>query len=98
MIEKLKEIEKLGGEGLMLRDPDSMYEPFRSKTLLKVKSFYDAEAIVIGHIEGKGNNTGKTGALLCKMACGKTFKVGSGLVHKKILLKIICFKYFFQKN
>lgn len=77
---KLSEIEELGGEGLMLRDPDSKYEPFRSKTLLKVKSFYDAEAVVIGHIEGKGSNTGITGALLCQMECGITFKVGSGLV------------------
>lgn len=35
------------------------------------QSFYDAEAIVIGHKEGHGRNAGVTGALKCKMASGK---------------------------
>src|SRR5205823_2899933 len=39
----------LGGEGLMLRKPESEYEPGRSQTLLKVKPFDDAEATVIAH-------------------------------------------------
>ena len=33
---ELKKIIKLGGEGLMLRKPESIYEGKRSKTLLKV--------------------------------------------------------------
>jgi DNA ligase-1 len=37
----------MGGEGLMLRQPGSMYVFSRSSTLLKVKSFSDAEAKVI---------------------------------------------------
>jgi DNA ligase-1 len=43
-----------GGEGLMLRQPESAYEARRSPTLLKVKPFDDAEATVIAHEPGKG--------------------------------------------
>ena len=40
------------------------------------------QARVIGYEAGKGSNTGKVGALVCVMACGKQFKVGSGYVFK----------------
>ena len=40
-------VEALGGEGLMLRQPRSRYQVGRSATLLKVKSFNDAEARVL---------------------------------------------------
>lgn len=76
---KLEEVEKLGGEGLMLRQPKSKYVGSRSSTLLKVKSFFDAEAKVIRHEPGKGKFKGLCGALYCEMANGKHFAVGSGL-------------------
>jgi hypothetical protein len=60
----LKDIENKGGEGLMLRQPGSLYEPKRSSTLLKVKTFYDAEAVVIDHVKGKGKNSGVMGAIM----------------------------------
>jgi ATP dependent DNA ligase domain len=40
---ELTRIETLGGEGLMLRQPGSKYVAGRSATLLKVKTFHDAE-------------------------------------------------------
>jgi len=82
VLSKLKEFEELGGEGLMLREPGSVYEGKRSGSLLKLKTFYDAEAVVVGHASGKGRNAGVTGALQCKMASGKSFSVGSGLSDK----------------
>lgn len=78
----LKKMIALGAEGLMIRQPGSQYERCRSKTLLKLKKFYDAEAVVIGYDPGKGRFTGAVGALRCKMACGKIFSVGSGLTDK----------------
>ena len=45
---------KLGGEGIMIKDPKSKYEGKRSDFLLKVKKFDDAEAIVTGYEEGSG--------------------------------------------
>ncbi|KAL3860121.1 hypothetical protein ACJMK2_010286 [Sinanodonta woodiana] len=80
--EELKKVLDKGGEGLMIRKPKSQYEKTRSHTLLKIKKFYDAEARVIGYEPGKGMNTGLVGALKCVMACGKNFKVGSGLTQK----------------
>ncbi|KAF8166013.1 hypothetical protein B0H34DRAFT_259419 [Crassisporium funariophilum] len=82
VLEKLKEVEGLGGEGLMLRKPESKYEGRRSGSLLKIKTFYDAEAIITGYAPGKGRNKGMTGALKCKMESGKLFNVGSGLTDK----------------
>ncbi|KAJ3393649.1 hypothetical protein HDU84_001424 [Entophlyctis sp. JEL0112] len=79
VLDKLKEVETTGGEGLMLREPQSLYVGKRSKTLLKVKSFYDAEAVVVGYEAGKGKHANVTGSLKCKMASGKEFKIGTGL-------------------
>ncbi len=77
--QELARIEALGGEGLMLRQPGSKYEIGRSTTLLKVKSFHDAEARVIGHLEGKGKHKGRLGALEVELPNGTRFSVGTGL-------------------
>jgi DNA ligase-1 len=76
--EELARIEALGGEGLMLRQPASKYEIGRSTTLLKVKSFHDAEARVIDHQAGAGRHKGRLGALLVELADGTQFSVGTG--------------------
>jgi DNA ligase-1 len=47
----------------MLRDPKSFYENKRSNSLLKVKTFYDDEATVLGYTEGTGRCQGMVGAL-----------------------------------
>jgi len=85
----LAEVEKRGGEGVMLRQPGSLYERKRSHTLLKVKTFVDAEAKVVGYQEGEGKHRGSVGALLCEalahkspkatIKAGTKFKVGTGL-------------------
>ncbi len=75
---ELARVEQLGGEGLMLRQPGSRYEVGRSTTLLKVKTFHDAEARVIGHQAGAGRHKGRLGALLVQLASGVKFSVGTG--------------------
>lgn len=82
MEQHLRDIEALGGEGLMYRKPGSPYEARRSSTLLKAKPFKDAEAVVIGYEAGKKANKGKTGGLIVRMPNGKTFNVGTGLTAK----------------
>ncbi len=74
-------VVRQGGEGLMLRQPDSAYEPRRSPTLLKVKPYDDAEATVIAHEPGKGKLAGKLGALRVRTDDGREFSVGSGLTE-----------------
>lgn len=76
--EELARVEALGGEGLMMRKPGSHYEVGRSSTLLKVKSFHDAEARVIEHLAGAGRHKGRLGALLVEMPNGTRFSVGTG--------------------
>ncbi len=75
---ELARIEALGGEGLMLRQPGSKDQAGRSTTLLKVKSFHDAEARVVGHEGGAGRHKGRLGALLVELADGTRFSVGTG--------------------
>ncbi len=76
--EELERIESLGGEGLMLRLPGSLYVSGRSDTLLKVKSFLDCEATVIAHEPGKGRHKGRLGALTVELANGIRCQVGTG--------------------
>jgi DNA ligase-1 len=76
--EELAKVEAMGGEGLMLRQPESHYEVGRSTTLLKVKTFRDAEARVIEHLPGAGRHKGRLGALAVELPDGTTFSVGTG--------------------
>jgi DNA ligase-1 len=77
----MKELDRvcaLGGEGVMIKDPNSPYENKRSNFLLKVKKFDDAEATVIGHEKGTGRCSGMLGALRVVGDDGTEFKIGSG--------------------
>lgn len=79
LLAKLNELEQAGAEGLMLHHQDAIYKTGRSNDLLKLKSYQDSEAEVIGYRPGKGKYQGMVGALLVKTPDGKTFAIGSGL-------------------
>jgi DNA ligase-1 len=80
---ELTRIEALAGEGLMLRQPGSKYVAGRSSTLLKVKTFHDAEAVVIGHQAGAGRHKGRLGALLVRLPNGTDFAIGTGFSDRE---------------
>jgi DNA ligase-1 len=80
---ELARIEALGGEGLMLRQPESTYVAGRSTTLLKVKTFHDAEAVVVGHQAGAGRHKGRLGALLLRLPDGTDFAIGTGFSDRE---------------
>lgn len=61
--QRLEDITDLGGEGLMIRHPCSMWVPNRSPMLCKLKKLEDAEAIIIGHRAGLGKHLGRLGSL-----------------------------------
>ena len=73
------ELEKAGAEGLMLHHQDALYKTGRSSDLLKLKTYQDSEARVIGYRPGKGKYQGMVGALVVKTPDGKEFAIGSGL-------------------
>lgn len=60
----LEEYINLGYEGAMLRDPDSLYKQGRhtlkSQALMKLKKFFDDEAIIVGFEEKMHNENEKT--------------------------------------
>ncbi len=78
LLQYQKEIEALGGEGVVLRDPNAPYIHGRTELALKVKRFADAECRVIGHNPGKGKFNGMLGSLNCQLADGTIFRLGSG--------------------
>lgn len=76
--EFLEQSLALGGEGVMIRKPGSLYEAGKSHTCLKVKRFVDDEATVTGYTDGKGKHKGRVGALIVEWQ-GKEFELGTGL-------------------
>ena len=79
LAQKLDEVLRLGGEGLMLHRADALYTTGRSDVLLKMKLWHDAEATVIGHQPGRGKYAGMLGALRVRCADGVEFLLGTGL-------------------
>lgn len=63
----------------MIREPRSMYEHKRSRTLQKVKSVHDEEAKVVGHEGGRGAAGYHCGALTLETPDGRQFSCGSGM-------------------
>jgi DNA ligase-1 len=97
--DELQRVQELGGEGLIVREPDALYTGGRSTQILKVKDFQDAEAVVVEHLPGQGRNTGRLGALLVELPDGTRFKIGSGFSDEERenpppLGEVITFKYF----
>lgn len=97
---ELKMIEKVGGEGIILRKSGSRYRPGRSKDVLKLKSYADMEAVVVGHLGGEGRNAGRLGSLLVELPHDKTrFKIGAGFSDAERnnpppVGTVITFKYY----
>lgn len=76
---RLNQVLQSGGEGLVLHLAEAPYTTGRSPVLLKYKLVADAEAVVTGHVPGKGKYAGLVGALQVKTADGQSFKLGTGL-------------------
>lgn len=75
---RLAAVLQADGEGLMLHRADAPYESGRSDTLLKLKPWLDAEAVVVGHLPGKGKYAGQLGALRVQLPDGRRFSLGTG--------------------
>ncbi len=81
--ERLADVVRHGGEGLMLHRADALYETGRSPVLLKLTPWLDAEARVVAHLPGKGKYVGMTGALRVETPDGRRFALGSGLTDQQ---------------
>lgn len=74
----LQSVIEAGGEGLMLHHADAPWRPGRSSHLLKLKPLSDAEAVVVGHVPGRGRHAGRLGALQVRRPDGRRFLLGTG--------------------
>jgi len=68
-LDKVKDFYKSvldkGGEGIMLKNPDSVYKDGRTYDLLKYKPVYDMEAVITGYKPGTGKYKKHLGAFIC---------------------------------
>ena len=75
------QIQQLGGEGVVVRNPNTTYITGRSAQILKLKTVQDEECRVIAHHKGKGKYADKLGAITCENQRGQ-FRIGSGFKDK----------------
>jgi DNA ligase-1 len=81
-----KEAIEAGYEGIMIKDPNAMYECKRSASWLKQKPFIEVSLTVTAVEEGTGKNEGRLGALICEGEDdGKVIhvNVGSGFTDEQ---------------
>jgi len=93
-----QQIVHAGGEGIMINKSNTMYSVGRDKNLLKLKPYYDDEAIVLAHFLGQGKYAKVLGAMLVKNRQGKVFKLGSGFSdeerkHPPSVGSIVSYRY-----
>lgn len=75
-----------GYEGIMIKNPDAIYECKRSVSWLKIKPVLTVDLTIVAVEEGTGKNKGKLGALICEGTDQGKFirvNVGSGLTDEQ---------------
>lgn len=77
---ELMKIEEVGGEGLIIRNPNWAYVCERTHHMLKVKTLDDAEGTVLGCITGRATDKGSKllgmmGALILKLDDGNRLEL-----------------------
>lgn len=77
-----QDILSKGGEGVVVRNPQTAYIQGRSAQILKIKPVLDEECTVIAHHKGKGKYADKLGAISCENHRGR-FRIGSGFKDKE---------------
>lgn len=80
-----KELVGEGGEGVIVKSPDHLYECKRSKSWIKIKEVNDCDLVIKGWYPGEGKREGFIGGLICEDSSGKVqVKVGSGFTEEDL--------------
>lgn len=90
-------IYKRGGEGVVVRAPNSPWTAKRSHDLLKIKPFLDSEAVVVGFTSGRSRLGGLLGALKVKWN-NVEFEIGGGLTDGMRMLDSEGHPIYFQRG
>lgn len=70
-----------GEEGIVVYDPDDIYEDKRSHSWMRLVPIKNADCVVIGFYEGKGKHAGSLGGIIVDYK-GHDVKVGIGFKEK----------------
>jgi DNA ligase-1 len=82
---RYKEIVDLGGEGVIVKSPNHIYECKRSKSWIKIKEVNDCDLIIKGWYPGEGKREGFIGGLICEDSSGEVkVRVGSGFTEEDL--------------
>lgn len=74
-----QDIVSKGGEGVIVKNPNHLYECKRSKNWIKFKEVLECDLLITGWYPGEGKRTGLIGGFCCQDASGKyKVNVGSG--------------------
>ena len=89
--DNVEEVVAKGGEGLILRAPNAMYECCRTHAMVKVKKLDDAEGTVIGYITGRATDKGSKllgmmGALILEIDEGKRLELSGFTDEERTLV------------
>jgi DNA ligase-1 len=88
----LSAVLHLGGEGLVTRNPLSMYLPERVHHCVKHKPYHDSEGKVVGYVTGRETDKGSKllglmGAMIVEWR-GKRFQLSGFTDHERILIDV----------
>ena len=79
------QIISLGGEGVILKCADHVYECKRSRNWVKLKQIQDCDLEVVGWFPGEGKREGFIGGFICKDSSGTLeVRIGSGFTDKDL--------------
>ena len=90
--EMLDKIVDKGGEGIILRDPDGLYQHKRCNELLKYKKVQTMDLRIIDWNEGKGKYEGLIGSFVCETDDHKIRVNVSGVPDTVRFQDFNCFK------
>jgi len=80
-----KKVVEKGGEGVILKNPNHVYECKRSKNWIKLKEVNECDLIVKGFYPGEGKREGLIGGFICEDSSGKVkVKIGSGFTDEDL--------------
>lgn len=80
-----KKIVDKGGEGVILKNPDHVYECKRSKNWIKLKEVNECDLVIKDWYPGEGKREGFIGGFICEDQSGQLkVKIGSGFTDEDL--------------
>jgi DNA ligase-1 len=80
-----KNVVNKGGEGVILKNPDHVYECKRSKNWIKLKEVNECDLVIKGWYPGEGKREGFIGGFICEDSSGTLkVKIGSGFTDNDL--------------